>query len=183
MEKAVKNFLYAGVELAAETSEKMEKSISDAVTRGTFNKERGKEMVDNLFTNTKKTRKEFDKNLNKVKDWLGFQDRDERELAKLRKRVVEIETKLKSNEKLEAPEAKPTQSKPVAAKHVEFKKVENETKPVSKPSVQAKPVDRAPKIQVSEKKVNKTEVTAKSPRARVSKTTGKAKRATSTKVL
>ncbi|MBW7942757.1 MAG: hypothetical protein H3C64_10305 [Candidatus Kuenenia stuttgartiensis] len=93
MEQAFKNFLYAGVELAASLSEKFEASVNDLVKKGKISAEEGKKMVDEILSKgeTKATDLE-----NKVKEFSSkFKKKTEEEqLEDLKKQVADLEAKL-----------------------------------------------------------------------------------------
>jgi len=93
MEKALKNFLYAGVELAAAMSEKFEASVNELVKKGKISAEEGKKLVDEFIAKSETKASDFE---GKVKEFTSkFKKKtEEEELEELKKKVAELEAKL-----------------------------------------------------------------------------------------
>jgi polyhydroxyalkanoate synthesis regulator phasin len=96
MEKELKKFLYAGVELAAAASEKFQQSVQELVSKGKISAEEGKKMIDEFFAKSEERKDEFEKKYREFTEKLGLRKRknDEEELEALRKKVAELEAKL-----------------------------------------------------------------------------------------
>lgn len=93
MEQSLKNFLYAGVELAASMSEKFEASVNDLVKKGKISADEGKKIVDEFLSKSVTKANEFE---TKVKEFTGkFKKKtEEEELEELKKQVADLEAKL-----------------------------------------------------------------------------------------
>lgn len=96
MEKELKKFLYAGVELAAAASEKFQQSIQELIAKGKISAEEGKKMIDEFFAKSEERKDEFEKKYREFTEKLGLRKRknDEEELEALRKKVADLEAKL-----------------------------------------------------------------------------------------
>ncbi|MCX7743847.1 MAG: hypothetical protein N2167_04695 [Flavobacteriales bacterium] len=96
MEQSLKNFLYAGVELAAAMSEKFEASVNELVKKGKISAEEGKKMVDEFLSKSESKAADFE---SKVKEFTSkFKKKTEEEqLEELKKQVAELEAKLGKN--------------------------------------------------------------------------------------
>jgi len=93
MEDAFKKFLYAGVDLVAEASNKFQHSVTDLVEKGKISDKEGKKLVDEFFEKTHKAKDELEKNFNSISEKFGFAKSEEEELERLKKRVKELEAK------------------------------------------------------------------------------------------
>ena len=102
MEKAFKNFLYAGVELAAEASNKFEKSVTDLVKKGKISETEGKKMVDDFISKSEERKDEFEKKFKELKDRFSWKKNEEEELEDLRKKVSDLEAKVKEKKSSKA---------------------------------------------------------------------------------
>lgn len=92
MEETFKKLLYAGVGLAAEASEKFEKSINELVDKGKLNETEAKKNIDEFFSKTAERRKEFEGKFNEFVEKYGYSKNSD--VQELRKRVEELESKL-----------------------------------------------------------------------------------------
>jgi polyhydroxyalkanoate synthesis regulator phasin len=108
MEDSLKKFLYAGVDLAAEASSKLEASVKELIAKGKISEAEGKKMVDDLFEKTENAKTEFEAKYKEVKERVGITKKsDEEVLAELKQKVADLESKV----------GKPAAAKkPVAAK-------------------------------------------------------------------
>ena len=91
----LKKFLYAGVDLVADTSEKFTKTMHDLVDKGKISGTEGKKLVDEWSEKAETAREEFEQRVKELSQKVGFSERsDDDELDKLRKKVSDLETKL-----------------------------------------------------------------------------------------
>lgn len=98
MEKEFKKFLYAGVDLAAAASEKFQSTVTELVSKGKISSEEGKKLVDEFFEKSEERKSEFEKKYKEFSDKLGLNKKknEEEELETLRKKVSDLESKLKA---------------------------------------------------------------------------------------
>ena len=97
MEEAFKKFLYAGVDLVAEASEKFQKSVTDLVEKGTISSTEGKKLVDEFLEKTEDRKEQFEEKFSEVKEKLGIVKKTaEDELESLRTKVADLEAKMKA---------------------------------------------------------------------------------------
>lgn len=102
MEESFKKFLYAGVDLVAEASEKFQKNVTELVEKGSISSTEGKKMVDEFLEKTEERKEQFEENYNELKHKLGITKKtDEEELEELRKRVSDLESKVKAEKAAE----------------------------------------------------------------------------------
>lgn len=95
MEDSLKKFLYAGVDLAAEASSKLEDSVKDLIAKGKISEAEGKKMVDDLFEKTENAKTEFEAKYKEVKERVGITKKsDEEVLAELKQKVADLESKV-----------------------------------------------------------------------------------------
>jgi polyhydroxyalkanoate synthesis regulator phasin len=96
MEKEIKKFLYAGVDLAAAASEKFQASVQELVSKGKISADEGKQMVDDLFAKNEERKAEFESKYKEFSEKLGLNKKksEEEELDSLRKKVADLEAKL-----------------------------------------------------------------------------------------
>lgn len=92
MEDTLKKLLYAGVGLAAEATEKLEKSLNDLVEKGKINDTEAKKKLDEFLSKTEDKRKEFEKKFNEFVEKHGYSK--SADVVELRKRVEDLESKL-----------------------------------------------------------------------------------------
>lgn len=91
----LKKFLYAGVDLIADTSEKFTKTMHDLVDKGKISGTEGKKLVDEWTEKAETAKEEFEQRVKELSQKIGFTERsDEDELEKLRKKVADLEAKL-----------------------------------------------------------------------------------------
>ena len=107
MEEAFKKFLYAGVDLVAEASEKFQKSVTELVDKGTISSTEGKKLVDEFLEKTEERKEQFEEKFTEVKEKLGIvKETAEDELDSLRKKVADLEAKLKAEKTTATPKTK-----------------------------------------------------------------------------
>jgi polyhydroxyalkanoate synthesis regulator phasin len=94
MEDALKKFLYAGVELAAATSDRFQKQVTDLVKKGKISETEGKKLVDEFLDKADKGKKDLEKRYEALTERLGVNQSEEVELEKLKKKVSDLESKL-----------------------------------------------------------------------------------------
>lgn len=95
MEDALKKFLYAGVDLAAEASGKVEDTVKDLIAKGRISEEEGKKLVDDIFEKTENAKGEFENKYNELKERVGITKKsDEDLLAELKQKVADLESKV-----------------------------------------------------------------------------------------
>ena len=101
-----KKFLYAGVDLVADSSEKFTKTVTELVEKGKISSTEGKKMVDEWIEKADTAKEDFEDKFQEVSQKLGFTEKnDEEELEVLRDRVSDLEAKLgktKTSKKAEA---------------------------------------------------------------------------------
>ena len=92
METTFKKLLYAGVGLANQVTEKFEKQIDELVEKGKLSDSEAKKLIDDMISKTEERREDFDENFQKFVEKFGYTKAED--LAELRKKVEELETKL-----------------------------------------------------------------------------------------
>lgn len=92
MEETLKNFLYAGVGLTTEATDKFKKSFDELVQKGKVSDSEAKKFVDEFVTKTTTAKGEFDTKFNELLAKWGFTKTEE--VTSLKKRVEELEAKL-----------------------------------------------------------------------------------------
>jgi len=91
----LKKFLYAGVDLVADTSEKFTKTVHELVDKGKISGTEGKKLVDEWIEKAETAKEEFEQRVKELSQKVGFTERsEEEELEKLRKKVADLEAKL-----------------------------------------------------------------------------------------
>ncbi|HXH18595.1 MAG TPA: hypothetical protein VNJ07_05885 [Chitinophagales bacterium] len=91
----LKKFLYAGVDLIADTSEKFTKTVHELVDKGKISGTEGKKLVDEWVEKAETAKEEFEQRVKELSQKLGLSERsEEEELEKLRKKVADLEAKL-----------------------------------------------------------------------------------------
>ena len=93
LDKAVKNFLHAGVDLMASASEKFEVSINELVAKGKISSVDGKKMVDDFLEKAKVKREEAEAKFNEFTDRFKKKTKEE-ELEDYKKKVSDLEAEL-----------------------------------------------------------------------------------------
>lgn len=101
MDKAVKNFLHAGVDLMSAASEKFETSVNELVAKGKINSEEGKKMVDEFLVKAEAKRKEAETKFNEFTAKFKSKTKEE-ELEDLKKKVSDLEAELGTKKKATA---------------------------------------------------------------------------------
>ena len=123
----LKNFIYAGVGLAATTTDKLKETVDDLVEKGKISDTEGKKIVEDFFKSTGEKKSDFEAKLKKVQedlagkfDFKKKRKKDDAAIDALNKRIEELEAKLAKAEKAaSAPKAtakKSSAKKPVAKK-------------------------------------------------------------------
>ena len=92
MEETLKNFLYAGVGLTTEATDKVKKSFDELVQKGKVSDSEAKKFVDEFVNKTTTAKTDFDTKFNELLAKWGFTKTEE--VASLKKRVEELEAKL-----------------------------------------------------------------------------------------
>lgn len=91
----LKKFLYAGVDLVADSSEKFSKTVHDLVDKGKISSTEGKKLVDEWFEKAESAKSEFEHRVKEISNKLGVTEKnEEEELEQMRKRVADLEAKL-----------------------------------------------------------------------------------------
>jgi polyhydroxyalkanoate synthesis regulator phasin len=91
----LKKFLYAGVDLVADTSEKFTKTVHELVDKGNISSTEGKKLVDEWFEKAETAKQEFEHRVKEISQRLGVTEKnEEEELEQMRKRVADLESKL-----------------------------------------------------------------------------------------
>src|SRR6185436_3412021 len=91
----LKKFLYAGVDLVADTSEKFTKTVHELVDKGKISGTEGKKLVDEWIEKAETAKEEFEVRVKELSQKVGVSERsDEDELDKLKRKVTDLETKL-----------------------------------------------------------------------------------------
>ena len=93
-----KKFLYAGVDLIADTSDKFSTTVTDLVAKGKISSTEGKKLVDEWFEKAESAREEFEDKVQEFSQKVGFSEKsEETELEDLRSKVADLEAKLGKN--------------------------------------------------------------------------------------
>lgn len=110
----LKNFIYAGVGLAATTSDKLKETIDDLVEKGKISDTEGRKIVDDFFKTTDEKKEDFEAKMKKVQEDLAerfdFIKKDKKGddvIDALSNRIEELEQKLAEAEKKVADAIKP----------------------------------------------------------------------------
>ena len=91
----LKKFLYAGVDLVADTSEKFTKTVHDLVDKGSISSTEGKKLVDEWFEKAETAKEEFEHRVREISQRFGVTEKnEEEELEQMRKRGADLEAKL-----------------------------------------------------------------------------------------
>jgi polyhydroxyalkanoate synthesis regulator phasin len=99
MEDALKKFLYAGIELAAETQNKLNTSVTKLMEKGKISEADGRKLVDDIIDKSKKKQEELEKKTKSFIEKFDKNKAEELELERLKKKVSDLESKLKEKEK------------------------------------------------------------------------------------
>jgi polyhydroxyalkanoate synthesis regulator phasin len=119
MEESLKKLVYAGVGLAAQATEKFEKSVNELVKKGKLSDKEGKKIVDEFFSKTEKKKDTFESKFKKTAEEViaRFKFASQDEIKSLNKRIEVLEKELKKTAPV-AKKATPAVKKPVAKKPV-----------------------------------------------------------------
>lgn len=117
MSDVFKNFLYAGVGLAAMTTEKIQATVDELVEKGKISDSEGKKIVEDFLSNTEGRKSEFEDKLRTVSEEVisKFDFMKNKEVDELKARVEELEAKLAEANKAKT-SAKSSTAKSTAAK-------------------------------------------------------------------
>jgi polyhydroxyalkanoate synthesis regulator phasin len=96
MSDVFKNFLYAGVGLAAMTTEKIQATVDELVEKGKISDSEGKKIVEDFLSNSEEKKSEFEEKLRSVSEEIiaKFDFMKNKEVDELKARVEELEAKL-----------------------------------------------------------------------------------------
>jgi polyhydroxyalkanoate synthesis regulator phasin len=98
MDKAVKNFLHAGVDLMSAASEKFETSVNELVGKGKINSDEGKKLVDEFLVKAKAKKEEAEAKFNEFTAKFKNKTKEE-ELEDLKQKVSDLEAELGGKKK------------------------------------------------------------------------------------
>jgi len=119
----LKNFVYAGVGLAALTTDKVKETVEDLVEKGKISDTEGKKIIEDFFKSTESKKDDFESKLKSLGDNISskfeFLKGNDDEVDALKKKIEELEAKLKKANKTAAPK---TTKKKTAAKTATAKK-------------------------------------------------------------
>lgn len=108
----LKNFVYAGVGLAALTTDKVKETVEDLVEKGKISDTEGKKIIEEFFKSTESKKDDFEAKMKSLGDNISskfdFLKKEDDEVATLKNRIEELEAKLKK--------ASTAKKKPVAKK-------------------------------------------------------------------
>lgn len=90
METTFKKILYAGIGLASEASEKIEKRVNELAKKGETSDTEVKKIVDDFIKRTDETSKKVEKKFNEIAEKFGYAKNSE--VAELRKKLETLET-------------------------------------------------------------------------------------------
>lgn len=93
-QNTLKNLLYAGIGLATEATERVEKEINKLVEKGKTTEGESKKIVDDFISRTEKAKGEFENKFNEMVEKFGYVKNSE--VTDLKKRIEELEGKLKT---------------------------------------------------------------------------------------
>ena len=106
MEDTLKNLLYAGVGLASEASEKIQKEVDKLVEKGKTSDSEAKRIIDEFISKSEEKVGEFEGKFNEMVEKFGYAKSTE--VVDLRKKLEELEVKANAKSK--------SASAPLAAK-------------------------------------------------------------------
>jgi polyhydroxyalkanoate synthesis regulator phasin len=113
----LKNFVYAGVGLAALTTDKVKETVEDLVEKGKISDTEGKKIIEEFFRSTESKKDDFESKMKSIGDNISskfdFLKKEDDEVEALKKRIEELEAKL---EKVNATRKNPSAKKTVAKK-------------------------------------------------------------------
>lgn len=89
---ALKNLLYAGIGLASEATQRVQKELDNLVEKGKLSNSEAKKVINEFISKTEEKKGEFEKHFKETIGKLGYTKSSE--IAELRKRIDELESKL-----------------------------------------------------------------------------------------
>ncbi|MEX2588698.1 MAG: phasin family protein [Chitinophagales bacterium] len=104
MEESFKKLLYAGVGLAAQATEKLQKSVDELVEKGKMTDSEAKKVVEDFLDKSDSKKDEFEDRFNSFVEKFGYTKSEE--LDALKKRIAELEKKSGSSSSSTASTAK-----------------------------------------------------------------------------
>ena len=112
----LKNFVYAGVGLAALTSDKVKETVEDLVEKGKISDTEGKKIIEDFFKSTESKKDDFESKMKSLGDNISskfdFLKKEDDEVNALRRRIEDLEAQLKKvNTAKKKPSTKKTASK------------------------------------------------------------------------
>merc|ERR1712222_127025 len=97
--EGLKNFIYAGIGLAATTSEKVKTTVEDLVEKGKISDTEGKQIVEDFFKSSEEMKEDFENRLKKFSDELTERyeslKKNNTLVDSLEDKIKELESKLK----------------------------------------------------------------------------------------
>lgn len=113
----LKNFVYAGVGLAALTSDKVKETVEDLVEKGKISDTEGKKIIEDFFKSTESKKDDFESKMKSLGDNISskfdFLKKEDDEVNALKRRIEDLEAQLK---KVNTPKKKPSTKKTAAKK-------------------------------------------------------------------
>lgn len=91
MEESFKKLLYAGVGLAAQATEKLQKSVEELVEKGKMTDSEAKKVIEDFLEKSDSKKEEFEDRFNSFVEKFGYTKSED--LEALKKRVAELEKK------------------------------------------------------------------------------------------
>ena len=91
MEEQFKKLLYAGVGLAAQATEKLQKSVDELVEKGKLTDSEAKKVIEDFLEKSDSKKEEFEDRFNSFVEKFGYTKTED--LEALKKRVAELEKK------------------------------------------------------------------------------------------
>ncbi len=101
MEDLFKKFVYTGVGIVSETAEKVQQSIDELIEKGKISEDEGKKVVENVMSDTKQRREEFEGKLKGMVDKMlaQFDFPTRTEVESLNAKIAELEAKVAASAK------------------------------------------------------------------------------------
>jgi len=116
----LKNFVYAGVGLAALTTDKVKETVEDLVEKGKISDTEGKKIIEDFFKSTETKKDDFESKMKSLGDNISskfdFLKKNDDEVEALKKRIEELEAKLKKANTPATAKKKPATKKKVVKK-------------------------------------------------------------------
>ena len=118
MEESIKKMVYAGVGLAAQATEKFEKTVNDLIQRGKISDKEGKKIVDEFFKKTEKKKDSFESRFRSTTEEIieRFNFATQKDVKSLKKKIEKLEKELKGTKGKKATAKKSTAKKTTAKK-------------------------------------------------------------------